>query len=159
MCVCTCVYVNECAFFCACVWSLFSRCLEKCKYESVLRSSQRERILFDALSHRESHRGKAAELKEKDVPFFCHSITPLSSWGEKLFTVLVRGIESSPPILCRIKQPFKEVCIHFEEVAENRESSAECVSWWRRWKMFSSQIGLFLIFLTLKGSICKLYMI
>lgn len=55
--VCVCVYVNEVALSSA-FEALSSRCLEKCKYESVLRSSQRERILFDALSHREGLRRK-----------------------------------------------------------------------------------------------------
>lgn len=64
VCLCERVFFFVVVFFS--VFEAFSQgVLEKCKYESVLRSSQRERILFDALSHRESHRGKLHYKKKK----------------------------------------------------------------------------------------------
>lgn len=74
VCVCVCArpYVPP-----LCAQSVLSRCLEKCKYEGILRSSQRERILFDELSRGGSHRGELHYKETGDAPFFCHSVTPV----------------------------------------------------------------------------------
>lgn len=74
--VCVCVRATVCASF-ARAQSVLSRCLEKCKYESILRSSQRERILFDEPSRGGSHRGELHYKETGDAPFFCHSVTPV----------------------------------------------------------------------------------
>lgn len=78
-------------------------------------------MLFDALSHRESHRGK---LHYKDKKMVLSSVTQSPRFEEQnLFIVLVRGIESSCPIHYRLKQPFKRRA-HSEEVTTVGESKA-----------------------------------
>lgn len=44
------------------------------------------------LSQRESHRGDTALQKEEDVPFFCHSITLLSSGAAATLYCIMRAV-------------------------------------------------------------------